>query len=162
VVGSLEAPRAGTTLGEAVESARAGGALPIIPWGFGKWWGRRGSLLTRYLEQAGAEIFLGDNGGRPVLYGRPRHFELARRRGIPILPGSDPLPLPSETSRPGGYGFGFDGAMDPDFPSRSLKAEIRRDHFTPRPFGRGETPLRFARHQVLMQLRKRRSRGETR
>jgi len=52
------------------ETAQAGG-LAVLPWGFGKWWFRRGrtvrdTVLSRAGRAAGetSEWFLGDNGGR--------------------------------------------------------------------------------------------------
>lgn len=156
VIGSLSAAADGVPLRDVVEQARAADALPVIPWGFGKWWGRRGKLLALYLSEPEGELFLGDNGGRPVGYGEPSHFERARSRGIRILPGSDPLPLSSQAERAGSYGFAFEGRIDPARPCLSLKAQIREDRFAPQPFGLKERPLRFARHQILMQIRKQR------
>ena len=150
----------GLPLAQVVDQARKVGALPVIPWGFGKWWGRRGAILNRYLGTTrDHEIFLGDNGGRPAWWREPSQFVLARRSGIPILRGSDPLPMPSEAWRPGSYGFRFDASMEPDFPCRSLKAAVRARGFSPLPSGRGEKPHRFVRNQLRMQILKRRRRS---
>ena len=110
-------------------------------------------MLAGYLEQSEGELFLGDNGGRPAMYGDPHHFWEARRCGIRILPGGDPLPMATATARRGSYGFSFEGSIDPEAPCRSLKSQIRRGDFSPRPFGNGEQTLRFAQNQLLMQLR---------
>ena len=146
----------GLPLGDVVDQAREAGALPVIPWGLGKWWGKRGAILNRYLGSArGQEIFLGDSGGRPALWREPAQCALAHRSGIPILRGSDPLPMPSEAWRPGSYGFRFDASMEPDFPCRSVKAAVRARGFSPLPSGRGEKSHRFVRNQLRMQILKR-------
>ena len=63
-----------------VREARESGALVVIPWGAGKWLGRRGAVLSRYLRSVDDPgIFLGDNGGRPNAW-RPRHFGLGETR----------------------------------------------------------------------------------
>lgn len=155
-LGSIEVPPDGLPLAPVVEWVRAAGALPAIPWGFGKWWGRRGSVLERYLNETDGEIFLGDNSGRPWFYAEPRLFKLARRKRIPILPGSDPLPLTSESGRAGSFGFAFTGWIDAGAPWGSLRAQLRAPDFDPSPYGPREKALRFVRNQALMQLRRRR------
>ncbi len=41
----------GLALSQAVEEILAAGALPVIPWGVGKWLGQRGTLLTKFIEK---------------------------------------------------------------------------------------------------------------
>lgn len=149
----------GAPLHETVGEVLAAGGVPVIPWGFGKWWGRRGRLLRSYLEEEPAGVFLGDNGGRPAFAPPPALFRLAKRRGIAILPGSDPLPFPSEVERAGSTGFTLCGAVGPDTPARDLRAACARPDFEPRPFGAGPGPLRFARLQLVTQWRKQRGGG---
>jgi hypothetical protein len=156
-----ERPPDGLTLADAVAETRARDGVPVIPWGAGKWLGRRGQLLHRFLDQhrVNRDLFLGDNSGRPWIWGRPRHFRLADRLGIRVLPGSDALPFPSQACRAGG--FGFWGLRQPslDRPAEDLKRTLRDPEFQPRPYGALETPSRFIRHQLAMQLRKRRERS---
>lgn len=159
-LGTTAELRDGRPLAETVDRVRAAGALPVIPWGFGKWWGGRGALLRDYLNTAPIEdLFLGDNGGRPKLGPAPGHFGLAAARGIRILPGSDPLPLASECRRPGSYGFSVEAPVDLERPWASLKAALARPDCVPRPFGERETASRFIRNQVYMQFDKRWRRG---
>ncbi|QBR38565.1 hypothetical protein ETW23_21930 (plasmid) [Leisingera sp. NJS201] len=45
---------------------QAAGIPAVLPWGVGKWLGRRGRLVAELLQtQAAPGLFLGDNAGRP-------------------------------------------------------------------------------------------------
>lgn len=146
----------GLPLEETLGRVRESGALPVLPWGFGKWWGSRGARVDAALrDRQGLELFLGDNAGRLGVAGQPRLFREARERGIPVLPGSDPLPFPRHAGRAGSYGFVLEGALDERRPAESLLARIRGLDGPPRVFGRRAGPLEFLRDQVAMQWRRR-------
>ena len=67
----------GLPLQEVIQTVRENKGISVIPWGFGKWMGRRGRFLESALEEAeNSELFLGDNSGRPVFWSRPSHFRL--------------------------------------------------------------------------------------
>ncbi len=70
----------------------AGGPV-VLPWGFGKWVGRRGIRLREFLAKTqGAEqsrLFLGDIRARCWPWPRPDRWAPE----LTVLPGSDPLPL---------------------------------------------------------------------
>jgi len=137
-------------LEDILERVRESGALPVLPWGFGKWWGRRGTAVARVLrEQQGRELFLGDNSGRLRHGAPPRLFREARELGIPVLPGSDPLPFPRHAGRAGSYGFALPGGMEES--TADLLRRIRAAG-QPRSFGRRAGLSRFLRDQVEMQL----------
>ena len=158
-LGTVETIPDGLSLPTAVERVRASGSIPVIPWGFGKWWGARGSLLTGFLRtQSGGALFLGDNGGRPSFLPEPSQFELATARGMGILPGSDPLPVASESWRPGSCGFSAAVAIRHDTPWSSLKAALCSTDFEAEAYGARETPYRFLHNQILAQVWKRRRR----
>jgi hypothetical protein len=144
----LELPD-GLPLVETLERVRESGALPVLPWGFGKWWGWRGSVVAEALGQDG-ELFLGDNGGR--LGPEPALFRQARKLGIRLLPGSDPLPFSRHMGLAGSYGFVLPHAVDTDRPAETLLRRIRESG-QPRAFGRRAGLSRFLRDQVGMQLR---------
>jgi len=130
--------------------------LAIIPWGFGKWMGRRGKVLRGILERSKpAEFFLGDNGGRPKFLPEPYLFRLAKQKSIRILPGSDPLPFPNEVNRAGSFGLLFKGEINRQKPADDLKIKLTNPEHEFEVFGQLETAARFFKHQVLMQLVKR-------
>jgi hypothetical protein len=146
----------GLPLGEALARVDAAGAIPVLPWGFGKWWLRRGRLVRdALLATAGPRFFLGDNAGRLRLMRDPPLFRAAAARGTLILPGSDPLPFRSQTTKAGRYGFALPGALDRGRPAEALKRILREQRAQPAVFGRRERLLDFCRLQLAMQLRKR-------
>lgn len=143
-------------LATGVAMGQAAGGLAVLPWGFGKWWGRRGRVLDRFLARATpGMVFLGDNGGRLAGAAEPRQFARARERRIPILPGSDPLPLASDAHRAGSYGCVLDGPLDPDRPAAALKARLLALREQPPGFGRLQPFWHFLANQLGMQWRKR-------
>lgn len=111
----------GQSLTATVAAVRDEGAIAVVPWGFGKWWSRRGRLVSRFVDSTDeGGVFLGDNGGRPAGFSPPRQFAEAARRGIFVLPGSDPLPLPTEAQRVARYGLVLEGAVDAERPVAGL------------------------------------------
>ena len=133
------------------------GALRVIPWGAGKWLFGRGKLLDELISVArpGNGFFLGDGAGRPFFWSKPRHFDLAERRGLRILPGTDPLPFPRQAGRAGSFGFRLDGTVDLTSPAEGIKAALRDPASRLTPFGRPERLAPFVRNQIAMQRRKR-------
>lgn len=146
----------GQPLEATVEALRAAGALPVIPWGFGKWTGARKRRLAEFLHgSAGDGVLLGDNGGRLDFGPPPSLLVEARRRGVAVVPGSDPLPFPSQTGRAGRYGFVLTAGLDPHRPARTVVEYLMSRKDLPCPFGR-LTPLpAFLLSQLRMQWRAR-------
>ncbi len=131
--------------------------IPVVPWGFGKWTGRRGMILSNLLESSKAsELFLGDNGGRAAFLPPPYHFKLAASKGIRVLPGSDPLPFHSESHRAGSFGFSLEGSISPDQPGRDFRQILLDPSTRPRAYGLLEKPYRFLRNQLAIQILKQR------
>lgn len=134
------------------------GALRVIPWGAGKWLFARARLLSDLLAEAQPDngFFLGDGGGRPFFWTRPRHFEEAQRRGVRVLSGTDPLPFASQVGRAGSYGFRLDAPVDLTRPAEGILAALRDPSSRITPYGRLERLTPFVRHQLAMQRLKRR------
>lgn len=130
--------------------------LPVLPYGVGKWSGARGLIVDKLLESAlGSRLMLGDNAGRLAMSGEPKQFALARERGIWVLPGTDPLPFPSQAKGVGRYGMMLSGGTDATKPASSVKQLIETADQQPQTFGRTDGPIRFLLLQTAMQLRKR-------
>ena len=146
----------GRPLPHTIEAVRAGGAIPVLPWGFGKWWRGRGSLMETVVRRADpGDLFLGDNGGRLRGSREPRLFALARERGIGVIAGSDPLPFPREVARVGSYGSVLTGVpMDMERPSESVARALAERPVGGEVFGRRVGPISFFLAQVGMQLRR--------
>jgi hypothetical protein len=66
---------------------------------------------------------------------RPPIFGWAERRGILVLGGSDPLPLPDHATRAGSYGFVLEEWRDSPAPATAVKARLRDLRRSPASFG---------------------------
>ena len=147
----------GSQIEQVINSVHDVGAIPVIPYGFGKWIGRRGIILNDLLEKIkGPKFFLGDNSGRAIFLPFPSHFKQAEKKGIRVLPGSDPLPFSSECKRPGSFGFYFEGTISASYPARDITRILLDPTNTFKPYGQLNHSLRFFRNQLLMQIIKRR------
>lgn len=143
----------GLPLNDVIELVHESGALPVIPWGFGKWTGLRGKIVRQVLlDKPVADLFLGDNGGRMRYWAEPVQFKIARENGIRILPGSDPLPFASEYWRPGSYGFMLNAPVNSMIPAAEIKKYLLDRDVAITPYGRREGVLRFMKNQLSMQL----------
>lgn len=124
---------------EVLAALAATDALTVLPWGLGKWTGRRKTLARDLLQRPPvARLYAGDNGGRPAVLPRPRLLAFAERHGCPVLPGSDPLPLAVEVGKPGRYGFVAECALDPERPFGALRRWLDDRRASPAPYGRLE------------------------
>lgn len=143
---------------DTVHRAIDNGAVVIIPWGFGKWWGIRGRIVKDALEPEWSRaIFLADSGNRPVGWPEPSLLRAARREGRVILAGSDPLPYPADFVRAGSYGFILRGPVTKERPAETVRMKISQLQSTPQTFGNRTGWLRFVGTQLRMQMRKTRT-----
>jgi hypothetical protein len=138
---------------EVIAAARATDALVVIPWGFGKWLGRRAQRVETVLgirENEG--LFVGDNGSRMELFGVPRLIRELERRGYRVLRGSDPFPLGGDHRRVGQFGFLADVEFDEAAPWRRLRDWLVSQSRSPVQYGRASGPVRCIVNQVGIQL----------
>lgn len=154
-IGTRQRFEEGLSIKVTLRKVAEAGALPVVPWGFGKWMGRRGELIKQLVsEEELPQFFVGDNANRPIFIAESSLFDAAKEEGIYNLPGSDPLPFPHECQRVGQAGFVLEENLDLAIPAQSLKKLLAKRSRPPRTFIQGETPLRFVRNQLLMQHRK--------
>lgn len=137
----------GRPASEVVAAIRAHDAVPVLPWGVGKWLGPRGRLVDRLLDCGGEELFLGDNAGRPGFWPVPRF-----RRAIRVLPGSDPLPIDGAEAAIGSFGCLLNCELPPDRPAAALRRALRDPTVELVRFGRLASPLRFAVDQARLRV----------
>jgi len=155
-LGSEHDFRSGQSLGDTIAAVRDGGAIAVVPWGFGKWSFRRRRLLAAALRSLPSQgVFVGDNAARPRLIPRSSLFDLAASRGIYNLPGSDPLPLRWEIRKPGRLGAVLEGPLDLSRPVASLVQTLRELRAQPPLFGGPDSLAGFVRSQVGLRLRRR-------
>lgn len=147
----------GLSLSDTVEATLACEGVPVIPWGFGKWWFRRGGQLSEFLHSyavSGKEssaVLLGDNGCR-VNALRPRKLKTAESIGFYVTAGSDPLRLSDHVSRPGCFGTVLDECIDLGAPTVWLGDQFRRIDRSPATFGRCRSVIEFVCDQVKLRL----------
>ncbi|MEM9087223.1 MAG: class I SAM-dependent methyltransferase [Cyanobacteria bacterium P01_F01_bin.53] len=141
----------GLSLEKTVQEAITANSLPVLPWGVGKWIGKRGELVEARLGAMPEKVFAGDNGGRPGFWPLPGFCQEHRQ-----LPGTDPLPLEYEVERPGSFGFSIQVPSDWNNhkPGESLKQLLQSDTAELQTYGRSQSPFRFVKNQSLLRLNK--------
>jgi hypothetical protein len=145
----------GLPLEETINTVIAEDGIPVLPWGVGKWIGARGRLVAEYLQRDNVpKVFLGDNSGRPLGWRRPSHFKLSEQRGVPVLPGTDPLPLPTEASKVGSFGLQISGTIDVNYPGNTVRKLLHELSLPVETFGQLEKPWRFMQNQVALRVNK--------
>jgi hypothetical protein len=145
----------GAPLRDALAAVADSGAVPVVPWGFGKWTGGRGRLIAGLLtDSRKVRLYAGDNGGRPRGSRRPRLLAVAERHGKLVLPGTDPLPFPGEANKVGRYGFVAEFDLDHRRPLASLRLWLQRQEGSPRSYGQLEGVWTFAQRQIGIQYRR--------
>ncbi len=81
------------------------GGVPAVGWAPGKWMFERGRKVTQLVEFFDAgNLVVGDSTLRPYGYPEPGPMKLARKKGMGIIAGSDPLPFKGEETVMGTYG----------------------------------------------------------
>jgi len=127
-------------------------AFPVLPWGVGKWLGRRGRMIGALIGQAKSEDFaLADTVSRPFFWPEPR-FAAARARGLIILRGSDPLPLSGQVEKAGAFGSLVRIPFDAGRPALSLLAALRGGSIDIVPFGQPDSCRAFLSTQLALRL----------
>ena len=148
----------GAPFGEVLDRVRQNG-VAVVPWGFGKWCGRRLKLIRAAISGSPPGSFLlGDNGGRLAAWRAPALFARAREKRFWRLAGTDPLPFPRQVGRVGRYGSLLPYTVDPDRPGTSLVRCLRKLTADPPVYGDLEGIGSFVLNQSRMQLRKRMAR----
>jgi len=143
----------GKPLLKTLRDVRAQDAIPVIPWAVGKWLGHRGKILSDVIDdESDKELFLGDNGGRPIFWHNPSHFKQARSAGMHVLPGSDPLPFAAEAYRVGSFGFMMSGTITAEQPVADLKRLLRNKTTMFTAYGNLERPLHFFSNQLRLRM----------
>jgi hypothetical protein len=117
-------PRRELSLQELVTDISACGALVVLPWSLGKWWGPRGEVLSKLLSETDSgTIFLGDICQRSAGFGTLLPLvDQYHLNGI--LGGSDPLPIRGDERRAGLLATGVDceGVVDGTLTERLIEA----------------------------------------
>lgn len=105
-LGSDEAPLDGEPLKEIISKLNERKVVVVLPWSFGKWMGKRGSLIGDVIQDKDLGFILGDPGHRPKILQVPEFKNSLRS----IVRGSDPLPIRGDEIRVGQYGIASSAA----------------------------------------------------
>lgn len=138
-------------LNSTIKSVTDDGSIPIIPWGFGKWWGSRGVFLKDFLQENDLKVFLGDNSGRPSFLS---FLKNKLNTNYIVLPGSDPLNIPSGIKKPGSFTCLIETELDLEYPTRFIKDKLLSLQEQPMQFGKLESPINFFLNQISLRLSK--------
>jgi len=99
----------------------------VLPWGFGKWTGRRRREVARLASSPTLRshplFFVGDVAARCWPWRSPGSFVTGAR----VIAGSDILPLPGAESGLACYGFRLSGPLDAARPLATVRASFRRN-----------------------------------
>lgn len=141
----------GLSLEATIHVIQAAGGIVVLPWAVGKWLGKRGKLIHQMIrDNHESPIFLGDNSGRPQFWRPPSQFKTIEQQGRPVLRGTDPLPLSSETTRPGNFGLALAAKINVKEPGKHLKALLLDPEAIWQPYGTLETFWRFLKNQLAI------------
>ena len=144
----------GLSLPQTLAAVQASQAFPVLPWGVGKWLGDRGRTVEAAITSAvPGEIALADNSGRPFFWLAIGQFASASRKKIPLLRGSDPLPLPGQIRKVGSFGTCLHMEFDPLQPAASLRRFLTSGQAAGHPFGQLESAGAFFRNQLALRRR---------
>ena len=144
----------GRALSAAISQASDAGAVPVVPWGFGKWWFKRGKVLAELIaSKRDGTWLIGDNGCRPSIW-QPRLLREATSNSIGYLAGSDPLPLQSHQTRIGAFGSLVPMDVDLNRPTEWVRTTLLGHAKSFSTFGRCRTMTEFGKDQLGLRLTK--------
>ncbi len=129
--------------------------LAVLPWGVGKWLGKRGGIISDLLNSNSPEkLAIADISARPALWPRPDQFKLASTLGYSSLYGTDPLPLKSDQGSIASAGMAIELPSDEAQAISELKLALLKltDVET---YGNRVSNFRFVKDQLMLRLYKR-------
>lgn len=127
----------GGPAGDTLARVRDAGALPVLPWGLGKWLGARGRIVRNLIDSASpGALAVADTCLRPAILPEAPILRAARSRNLRVLAGTDPLPRQGEEEMAGRFGVIVEGTFDSARPAASLTSLLSSAAAPMRPIGR--------------------------
>lgn len=130
------------------------GGLAVLPWGVGKWLGKRGTIVSQMMQTCRpGTLFLGDNSARPKSWARVGQFVEAEKLGIPILRGTDPLNINNKTKWGGDFGFIVEGDFIANRPAETLRMLLKDSSTVIRDYGELNSTKNFLVDQFALRFK---------
>ena len=116
----------GCSFQASLEAASESGGIVALTWAPGKWSGRRGAVVRAAISEKTCDaLALCDTTLRPVGWPTPPQFRLAESLHLPILAGTDPLPMRGEEEQVGRYGIKLDSFLEP-YSGRAVLSRLKK------------------------------------
>ena len=139
----------GQPLDATISKVNQAGAIAALPWGTGKWLGRRGRLIQSKIDKyIRSGVLLSDSGIRPTVWPESSLF----RSGAGVIAGTDPLPLSNEASRVGSYGCTLETVWNSNTPSQSIRECLSTSSLSAERMGNRQGFWQFLSRQVAIRL----------
>ncbi|MCI0495029.1 hypothetical protein L0Z72_08465 [candidate division KSB1 bacterium] len=156
LVSNLNIPDRQKSIDEVIQAVIDSGGIPTLNWAPGKWFFGRGKVIARQIQKRSIkEIFIGETTLRNTLWPEPKLIKQARKKGFPVIAGSDPLPFKGEEQGIGSFGFTIEGEFDPEQPAQSLRDLMSRNKQDIQIIGKRNDVFTFARRQYKIMMEKR-------
>ncbi|MEN8154179.1 MAG: hypothetical protein ABFR75_09150 [Acidobacteriota bacterium] len=145
----------GLPAAEVIEILRERDELAILAWGVGKWFSKRGKIVKGLMKtHKFPNLLIGDNSARPSIWLKPLIYKEGEKLGIPVISGSDPLPLPGEEKKGGSYFFTINGKFDSEKPFLSIKKILKLEIKELKLSGKRDSLFSFLKRQSKILLKK--------
>ncbi len=146
----------GLSIGEVVDRVNSLGAIPVLAWSPGKWFGNRGKIvkemITRYSP---TEFLIGDTTLRPMCWLEPVLMRQATKKGFAVVAGSDPLPFSGEEQMLGRYVSGWNMEFERHDPVTSVRCYLKTQKVVSQSIGSRGNIIGTLRRLYLNSLAKR-------
>jgi len=108
-----------------IDAIVSSGGVPCLPWSPGKWLFGRGAVVKNLCSRHRSVLTLGDIPMRPC--GLPALGPANKwSKGVPLLAGTDVLPLPRENLAIGSFGTWYRSTIDEQAPAPALRLLLRQ------------------------------------
>lgn len=156
LISNLNIPDRQKSIDEVIQAVTDSGGIPTLNWAPGKWFFNRGKVIARQIKEKSInEIFIGETTLRNTLWPEPKLVKQARKKGFPIIAGSDPLPFKGEEKGIGSFGFTIEGDFGPEKPAQSLRDLMNQNREDIKIIGHRNNIFTFARRQYKIMMEKR-------
>ncbi len=127
----------GLPVHDVIDRINRADAIAVLSWAPGKWFGGRGKIVNRLLEDYSPhELQLGDTTLRPWCWLEPLLMRKGIKSGFSVLAGSDPLPFAGEEVMMGRYVSGWQMEFDFHDPVGSVRNYLKESGKCPERIGK--------------------------